>query len=139
MHPELALTIDHVSLSVEDLPRARAFYGQLLPTVGLELVAELPAAIAGVDCFAFGIGRKGTFWVAARGPQSPSFHCAFRASTRAAVRAFHAAGLAAGGTDHGPPGIREIYHPAYYAAFVRDPEGHNLEAVCFEPEGGAAG
>ncbi|MEO0325796.1 MAG: VOC family protein [Myxococcota bacterium] len=133
-HPELELAIDHISLSVDDLPRAKAFYEAVLPAVGLELSQELSAEIAGVDCLAFGRGRKGSFWLVATGTQSPKLHVAFRAPSRAAVRAFHEAALAAGGTDNGAPGIREIYHPAYYAAFALDPEGHNIEAVCFEPE-----
>ncbi len=131
---ELALTIDHVTLSVQDIDIACEFYTRLLATVGLQLVADLPAEVAGVPFVGFGIGRKGTFWLAQRGTQTPAFHACFRVSTRAAVRAFHEAGLAAGGEDHGAPGVREIYHPAYYAAFILDPEGHNVEAVCFEPE-----
>ncbi len=133
---ELNLVLDHVTLSVADLARAKDFYAAVLPAMGLEIVAELPAEIAGVACVGFGRGRKGSFWVAERGQQSPAFHVCFRAESRQAVRAFHAAGLAAGGQDHGPPGVREVYHPAYYAAFLLDPEGHNVEAVCFEPEEG---
>ena len=134
MTTELNLTIDHLTLSVAELERARDFYTQLLAPIGLVLVAELSAEVAGVDCAGFGIGRKGTFWIAEEGQQSPPFHVCFRAPSRQAVRAFHAAGLAAGGKDNGAPGVREIYHPAYYAAFIIDPEGHNVEAVCFEPE-----
>ncbi len=131
---ELKLTLDHVTLSVEDLPRARDFYRRLLEPIGLEIVAEVPASVADVPVVGFGIGRKGAFWLAESGRQTPAFHVCFRAPSRAAVRAFHEAGMAAGGSDHGAPGIREEYHPAYYAAFVLDPEGHNVEAVCFEPE-----
>jgi len=129
---ELALTLDHVTLSVARLDVAGAFYARLLEPVGLTPVADLPAEVVGVPCVGFGIGRKSTFWLAERGPQTPAFHVCFRAPSRAAVRAFHAAGLAAGGRDHGAPGVRENYHPAYYAAFVLDPEGHNVEAVCFD-------
>ena len=131
---ELALTLDHVTLSVADLARSRDFYEQLLASIDLEIVAELPAEVAGVACTGFGRGRKGTFWLAESGQQSPQFHVCFRAESRKAVRDFHAAGLAAGGADNGEPGVREVYHPAYYAAFVLDPEGHNVEAVCFEEE-----
>lgn len=131
---ELALTLDHVTLSVADLVRSRDFYEQLLASIGLEIVTELPAEVAGVACTGFGIGRKGTFWLAESGQQSPQFHVCFRAQSRQAVRDFHAAGLAAGGTDNGEPGVREVYHPAYYAAFLLDLEGHNVEAVCFEEE-----
>jgi catechol 2,3-dioxygenase-like lactoylglutathione lyase family enzyme len=103
----------------------------------MEMVGEVTAAQSGSVAYAgFGIGRKGQLWIAADGPQTPSAHICFRAPFRQAVRDFHAAGLANGGTDNGAPGIREIYHPDYYAAFVRDPEGHNIEAVTFEPEAG---
>ncbi|MEO1339531.1 MAG: VOC family protein [Myxococcota bacterium] len=131
---ELRLTIDHISLSTADLNKATAFYKQALAPLGLELVYELGADITGtVDCVAFGQGRKGTFWLINSGPQSPATHVCFRARTRDEVRTFHEAALAAGGIDNGAPGIREIYHPAYYAAFAKDLEGHNIEAVCFEP------
>jgi catechol 2,3-dioxygenase-like lactoylglutathione lyase family enzyme len=134
MSDELKLRIDHVSLSVEDVERARDFYQQLLAPLGLELVAEYSEDVAGVAVAGFGIGRKGSFWLAESGKQTPQFHGCFRADSRADVRAFHEAGLAAGGEDNGAPGIREIYHPDYYAAFVLDPEGHNIEAVTFEQE-----
>lgn len=134
MTKELRLTLDHVGLSVVDLSRSRAFYAKLLAPLGMEVVVDLSADVAGVECTGFGIGRKGSFWIAESGLQTPATHYCFRARTRAEVRAFHEAGLAAGGVDNGPPGIREVYHPAYYAAFVLDPDGHNIEAVCFEPE-----
>lgn len=135
MTDELELSIDHVSLSVEDLSGARAFYAAALKPLGIELVGEVTAEQSGSVAFAgFGRGRKGQLWIAEKGQQTPETHICFRAATRADVRAFHAAGLENGGTDNGAPGIREIYHPEYYAAFVTDPEGHNIEAVCFEPE-----
>lgn len=135
MSDELTPRLDHVSLSVEDLDRGVAFYTPLLEALGLERVAELGPEVAGsVSCAGFGVGRKSQLWLAETGRQSPRAHLCFRARSRAEVRAFHAAGLAAGGTDNGAPGVRELYHPAYYAAFVLDPEGHNIEAVCFEPE-----
>lgn len=131
---ELELCLDHVTLSVAELDRAKAFYVPALAAVGIEVVGEVPEEVHGTRFIGFGRGRKGSFWIAESGPQSPSFHVCFRAPSRAAVRAFYEAGLAAGGRDNGPPGVREIYHPAYYAAFLFDPEGHNVEAVCFEPE-----
>jgi catechol 2,3-dioxygenase-like lactoylglutathione lyase family enzyme len=132
---ELNLTIDHISLSVEDLERAKRFYAKALAPLGLELVGEVSAEQSGSIAFAgFGIGRKGSLWVAGSGRQTPAAHICFRTTTRAAVREFHAAALEAGGEDNGAPGIRSIYHPAYYAAFVLCPEGHNIEAVTFADE-----
>jgi catechol 2,3-dioxygenase-like lactoylglutathione lyase family enzyme len=132
---ELNLMIDHVSLSVEDLERAKNFYSRALAPLGLEVVAEMTAEQSGsVALVAFGIGRKGSLWVAHNGRQTPTTHICFRAPTRAAVRAFHAAALGAGAKDNGGPGVRPEYHDAYYAAFVLSPEGHNIEAVCFEDE-----
>jgi len=137
MSDELKLAIDHMTLSVADLERAKAFYAAALGAVGLELVGEVSAEQSGDVAFAgFGRGRKGSVWLAERGRQSPTTHICFRADSRADVRAFHAAALAAGGADNGAPGIREIYHPEYFAAFVLDPEGHNIEAVTFAPDDG---
>jgi catechol 2,3-dioxygenase-like lactoylglutathione lyase family enzyme len=135
MTTELKMMLDHVSLSVADLDRAKRFYAAILSELGMELVGEVTAEQSGSVAHAgFGIGRKGQLWLSCDGPQTPHAHICLRAETRRAVRAFHAAGLANGGSDNGAPGIRAIYHPVYYAAFVTDPEGHNIEAVCFEPE-----
>jgi len=132
---ELNLTIDHITLSVERLQRAKDFYSKALAPLGLELVGEVSAEQSGTVAFdGFGIGRKGSFWVAENGQQTPMTHICFRASTRGEVRAFHEAALEAGAEDNGKPGTRPEYHPAYYAAFVLSPEGHNIEAVCFEDE-----
>jgi catechol 2,3-dioxygenase-like lactoylglutathione lyase family enzyme len=135
MSGELRLTLDHVSLSVVDLGRAKKFYAAVLAPLGLELVGEHSAEQSGAVAFAgFGVGRKGQLWLAERGRQSPQAHICFRAETRAEVCDFYNAGLDSGGADNGPPGVRENYHPAYYAAFILDPEGHNIEALCLEPE-----
>ena len=135
MSEELKMMIDHVSLSVADMDRAKRFYTAILTELGMELVGEVSAEQSGSVAYAgYGIGRKGQLWLAEDGQQTPSAHICFRTQSRKAVRAFHTAGLAHGGSDNGAPGIREIYHPEYYAAFVTDPEGHNIEAVCFEPE-----
>ena len=132
---ELNLTIDHVSLSVEDLGRARIFYSKALAPLGMQIVGEVTAEQSGsVGFVGFGVGRKGSFWVAHNGQQTPTTHICFRAPSRAAVRDFHAAALEAGAKDNGGPGVRPEYHVAYYAAFVLSPEGHNIEAVCFEGE-----
>ena len=132
---ELNLTIDHITLSVESLERAKDFYSKALAPIGLEIVGEVSAEQSGTVAFVgFGIGRKGSFWVAQSGRQTPTIHICFRAPTRAAVRAFHKAALEAGAEDNGEPGTRPEYHPAYYAAFVLSPEGHNIEAVCFKDD-----
>jgi catechol 2,3-dioxygenase-like lactoylglutathione lyase family enzyme len=132
---ELDLTIDHITLSVADLCGAKAFYSAALGPLGLALVAEVSAEASGdVALAGYGLGRKGTLWLAARGKQTPPTHVCFRAKTRAAVRNFYEAALTAGGVDNGPPGPRTEYHDAYYAAFVLDPDGNNIEALCFEPE-----
>ena len=122
--------IDHTGLSVEDIARAKAFYVAALAPLGISLMMELPASVTGsVDVAGFGAAGNAFFWLAAGGKQTHT-HIAFGASTRSEVDAFHSAALAAGGTDNGGPGVREHYHPNYYGAFVLDPDGHNIEAVC---------
>ena len=133
-HPELKLLIDHVSLSVVRLERAKDFYVKALAPLGIEKVGEVSAKRSGtVASVGFGIGRKGSFWLVDEGTQAPQAHVCFRAPSRAVVDAFYDAAIAAGGRDNGPPGTRPKYHPDYYAAYVLDPEGHNIEAVCFGP------
>jgi catechol 2,3-dioxygenase-like lactoylglutathione lyase family enzyme len=111
---ELSLIIDHVSLSVEDFGRAKNFYSKALAPLGLDVVGEVTAEQSGSVAFVgFGVGRKGSFWVAHNGRQSPTAHICFRAPTRAAVRGFHAAALGAGAKDNGAPGVRHEYHDAY--------------------------
>ena len=137
-HPTMSnlnLTIDHITLSVEDLSRAKDFYLRALAPIALGIVMEMSAEQSGSVAFVgLGIGGKGSFWLAEGGRQTPATHICFRAPSRAAVRAFYSAALEAGAEDNGPPGPRPIYHPDYFAAFVRCPEGHNIEAVTFENE-----
>jgi catechol 2,3-dioxygenase-like lactoylglutathione lyase family enzyme len=118
--------LDHVSLHVEDLPRALAFYRAALAPIGYTVAIEFPNAA--------GLGESGKLdlWLAATDKPIRPLHIAFR-STREQVDAFHGAALAAGGTDNGAPGLRADYHPHYYAAYVIDPEGNNIEVVCHEP------
>ena len=130
--------IDHTGVSVSDYARSKAFYTQALGAIGYEVLMEVPAALSGkTDAAGFGdtgaTPPKPDFWIGQGTPNRPAVHVAFRVRQRAQVDAFHAAGLAAGGRDNGAPGIRAHYHPGYYAAFVLDPDGHNIEAVCFEP------
>jgi catechol 2,3-dioxygenase-like lactoylglutathione lyase family enzyme len=117
--------IDHIGVQVTDLERSVAFYTKALAPLGYELIMK------GDDFAGFGADKKADFWI---GPGKPTdrHHIAFRAGGRAVVRAFHEAALAAGGKDNGGPGVREHYHPSYYAAFVTDPDGHNIEAVCHD-------
>jgi catechol 2,3-dioxygenase-like lactoylglutathione lyase family enzyme len=117
---------DHVGLNVQDFERSRAFYRQALEPLGLKETMAFEQSKAA----AFGPEGKYGFWIVQREPYGTGTHVAFPAPDRAAVDAFHAAGVAVGGTDNGAPGIREQYHPAYYAAFVHDPDGNNVEAVC---------
>jgi catechol 2,3-dioxygenase-like lactoylglutathione lyase family enzyme len=121
--------IDHVVLNVRDLEASRAFYEKALAPLGWELISGFEGGAG------FGVEGKPMLWIAAREPRHEGVHVALRAPDRGCVDAFHAAALAAGGTDHGPPGLREPYHPHYYGAFVLDPDGNNLEAVCHDPAG----
>lgn len=118
--------IDHVKLFVGDLGRSKSFYLCALEPLGYTLMMEL-----GPLGLAFGRERP-ELWIApVPASELPtSAHVALRAGSRAAVEAFHAAALAAGAADNGAPGPRTHYHPTYYGAFVLDPDGNNLEAVC---------
>ena len=121
--------LDHVSLGVSDFARSRAFYEQALKPLGI-------TALMGDGHTFNGFGdMRPFFWIGqADGAVSERAHVAFTAESRAAVDDFYVAALAAGGVDNGPPGLRAHYHPTYYGAFVRDLDGHNIEAVCHAPE-----
>ncbi|TRW17828.1 VOC family protein [Glacieibacterium frigidum] len=127
--------IDHFGFGVADYAVAKAFYTAALAPLGYTLVMEVAAADNPSGAPAAGFGRDGKpdFWIGGEGRTSPPMHVALTADTRAAVDAFHAAALVAGATDNGAPGLRPQYHANYYAAFVRDADGHNLEAVCHAP------
>lgn len=127
--------IDHTSVNVRDFGRSKAFYAKALAPIGYALIMEVPADInpGGVDAAGFGQDGKPDFWIGAGDPGSPGAHVAFQVASRSMVDAFYAAAIAAGGKDNGPPGPRPQYHASYYAAFVRDPDGHNIEAVCHRP------
>jgi len=121
--------LDHAGLEVTDLDRSCAFYEAALAPLGIRTVMEFEGM------FGLGIenerGRQPFFWLAARGrPAVSGVHLAFTAETTDQVDGFHAAAVAAGGTDNGAPGLRADYHPGYYGAFVLDPDGNNVEAVC---------
>ncbi len=126
--------LDHLSITATDLERAQAFYDAALGALGYPQVNRWPNAIGygerrrvdGAPCYI-------SIYLSAN-VVPDSRHWCFRAPSRAAVRDFHAAALKHGGTDDGPPGIREVYSPDYYAAFVRDPDGNRLEALTRRPE-----
>jgi catechol 2,3-dioxygenase-like lactoylglutathione lyase family enzyme len=117
---------DHIGLNVGDFGASRAFYERALAPLGFRIVMEMEEWKA----VAFGQNEKPSFWVVERPPHGTGTHVAFTCDSRDSVDAFHAAALAAGGTDNGLPGLREHYHPDYYGAFVLDPDGNNIEAVC---------
>ena len=118
--------IDHMGIEVTDLDKSIAFYTKALAPLGYELVMKWEQ-FAG-----FGVKGKPDFWIGKGAPKN-TIHVAFRADGRARVRDFYEAAMAAGGKDNGAPGTRPHYHEHYYGAFVRDPDGHNIEAVCHEP------
>jgi catechol 2,3-dioxygenase-like lactoylglutathione lyase family enzyme len=126
--------IDHTGVSVSNYAKSVAFYTAALDTIGIVKIMEIPASVTGhTDVAGFGPPGKPEFWISRGTPNQPPVHIAFRVDSRAAVNAFYQAALAAGGRDNGAPGIRAHYHPDYYGAFVLDPDGHNIEAVCHQP------
>ena len=120
--------IDHTGFGVSDYAASKAFYERALAPLGISLIMEVMEAAAG-----FGSGGKPIFWLEERRTPVTEVHVAFLAKDRATVGAFHAAGLEAGGKDNGAPGVRATYHPNYYGAYVLDPDGNNIEAVCHTP------
>ncbi len=128
--------LDHIGFPVSDLARSRAFYVSALAPLGITLTLEVTAEQTGGHGAHLGFGADGKpfFWIGdGKRPQGAA-HVAFTATDRAAVEAFYRAALSAGGKDNGGPGIRAHYHPGYYGAFVIDPDGNNIEAVCHKPE-----
>ena len=122
--------VDHVGIAVADYTRSKAFYEKALAPLGVTLLMEFAGAAAG-----FGHTARPSFFIEAHGePARGRLHIALRAENRMQVDAFHVAAIEAGGTDNGAPGIRAIYHPDYYGAYVLDPDGNNIEAVCHQPE-----
>jgi catechol 2,3-dioxygenase-like lactoylglutathione lyase family enzyme len=118
--------IDHVGVRVQDFSRLVAFYREALAPIGYSVLMEFPDAA--------GLGTKGKpdLWIMKTDKTPHPTHVAISAAERAHIDAFHAAGLSAGGTDNGPAGLRPDYHPHYYAAFILDPEGNNIEVVCHD-------
>jgi catechol 2,3-dioxygenase-like lactoylglutathione lyase family enzyme len=119
--------LDHVGIRVSDFEQSKRFFTEALSPLGYELIMEPSVSVAG-----FGRQGKPDFWIG-QGDRGQPVHIAFAASDRASVDAFHEEALAAGGRNNGGPGLRPEYHQSYYAAFVFDPDGNNIEAVCHEP------
>jgi catechol 2,3-dioxygenase-like lactoylglutathione lyase family enzyme len=121
--------IDHVSVRVSDFSRLLAFYRDALAPIGYQVIMEYPGAVGlGAD------GKPDLWLMQTDQPVNPT-HVALGTAARQPIDAFYAAGLAAGGTDNGAPGLRVDYHPTYYAAYVKDPEGNNIEVVCHAAPG----
>jgi catechol 2,3-dioxygenase-like lactoylglutathione lyase family enzyme len=114
---------DHIGLKVKDIDASARFYKAALAGLGHTLCSSDEKAAS------FGSAGEPALYLA-KGSASPVLHVAFRAPDRAAVDRFHRDGLKAGGRDHGGPGLRADYSPTYYAAFLLDPDGNNVEAVC---------
>ncbi|RED14224.1 VOC family protein [Pontivivens insulae] len=124
--------IDHITIGTANFGVSAAFYAKALEPLGIRRLFDVPMEhTGGVPVCGFGRERP-QFWLSGDAPTSGPLHVAFSAADRAAVDAFHAAALAAGGRDNGAPGQRPHYHAHYYGAFVFDPDGHNIEAVCHD-------
>lgn len=126
--------IDHITFGVSDFDQSAAFYDAALAPLGLGRVMEMSRAeTGGAGVIGYG-GHRPFFWIAGADATRGKLHVALAAKDRASVDAFYKAAMAAGGTDNGGPGLLPHYHPGYYGAFVLDPDGHNIEAVCHTPE-----
>jgi catechol 2,3-dioxygenase-like lactoylglutathione lyase family enzyme len=126
--------IDHIGFPVSDYPRAKAFYEKALGPLGYVLVMEVQQDANDAPAAGFGAGGKPDFWIGGEGGLNKPMHIAITAKDRPTADAFYKAALAAGAKDNGPPSLRPHYHANYYSAFVLDPDGHNIEAVCHAPE-----
>ena len=124
--------IDHITFGVRDFERSVRFYATAFEPLGVTRLFTVPAEHSGgANVTGFGDTRP-WFWISDEPATSGPLHIALEAATHDQVDAFYEAALSAGGTDNGPPGLRPHYHTDYYAAFVLDPDGHNIEAVCHE-------
>ena len=127
--------IDHTGVSVSNPAASRKFYTAALAPLGYTVLMEIPKEhTGGRVVFGMGEAPKADFWVGEGEPQKPHIHIAFAAKNRQQVTAFYQAAMAAGGKDNGAPGLRPHYHADYFGAFVYDPDGHNIEVCCHQPE-----
>ncbi len=126
--------IDHTGIAVRSFDLATAFYDAALAPLGASMLMTIPPEhTGGVRVCGYGRDGKPSFWLHEAGHHD-TMHIAFAARDRAEVDAFHEVAIAAGGRDNGAPGLRPQYHPDYYGAFVLDPDGNNIEAVCHAPQ-----
>jgi catechol 2,3-dioxygenase-like lactoylglutathione lyase family enzyme len=126
--------LDHIGFSVADMKVSRVFYEKALAPLGIKVVMEVTPEMTGSDDSYAGFGAdRPFFWIGSSKKPSPGMHVAFAAGNRRIVDGFYAAAMAAGGRDNGKPGLRPEYHENYYGAFVLDPDGNNIEAVCHSP------
>jgi len=128
--------LDHIGINVSDVERSKGFYEAALAPLGMSVQMHVTPEMSGGEYQGFGFGTNGKpeFWIGGPLPPHCGMHVAFTAKTRVEVDGFYAAAMAAGGKDNGAPGIRAHYHPDYYGAFVLDPDGNNIEAVCHAAE-----
>jgi catechol 2,3-dioxygenase-like lactoylglutathione lyase family enzyme len=119
--------LDHIGVAVSNYEKSKSFYAAALAPLGYAIVMEF-----GGDAVGLGVDGRPDIWLS-QGASVATTHIAFAARDRATVDAFHKAAVAAGGRDNGGPGVRTQYHPTYYGAFVLDPDGNNVEAVCHAP------
>ncbi len=125
--------LDHAGFPVSDYKHSKAFYERALAPLGYVLVMEVAQTENDSPAAGFGANGKPDFWIGGEGGLNKPIHVAITAEDRATVDAFYRAAIAAGGKDNGAPGLRPHYHANYYGAFVLDPDGHNIEAVCHAP------
>lgn len=125
--------IDYAGLVVSDIHKSKNFYMEALAPIGFNLFAEIPASFTGlVDAAGFGESEEAQFWISQGNPQKPGRHIAFHVDGPELVDRFYIAAIHAGAEDVGSPCIRHYYRPNYYSAFVLDPDGHSIEAFCYD-------
>lgn len=124
--------LDHTGINVANMVRSKAFYDAALAPLGYKILRDfgVAAGLGVSEGFGQCLDPGGDFWISEGDPEKSRIHIAFAAETHAVVDAFHRAAIEAGGADNGAPGFRPKYHASYYAAFILDPDGYNIEVVC---------